>query len=106
MERSVCLDQVLHEALDLMAATLPKTIEVERRSLATGAVVRADEAQMHQLITGCVVNAAQAIGREPVRIAVELEETEVGPTASASSARRARGLLRASLGRAPMSASR
>ena len=39
VERSVRLDQVLHEALDLMAATLPKTIEVERRSLATGAIL-------------------------------------------------------------------
>jgi PAS domain S-box-containing protein len=79
VERSVRLDQVLHEALDLMAATLPKTIEVERRSLATGAVIRADEAQMHQLIMNLCVNAAQAIGQEPGRIVVELEETELGP---------------------------
>jgi PAS domain S-box-containing protein len=79
VERSIRLDQVLHEALDLLAATLPKTIEVQRRGLATGAAIRGDEAQMHQLIMNLCVNAAQAIGQQPGRIVVELEETELGP---------------------------
>ena len=83
VERSIPLDHVLHEALDLLAATLPKTIEVERRSLASSAVIRGDEAQMHQLIMNLCVNAAQAIGQEAGSIVIELEEVELGSGAEA-----------------------
>ncbi len=73
VERPVRLDQVLYEAVDLLTATLAKTIQVERRVGGQSAIVRADEAEMHQLIMNLCVNAAQAIGQEGGRILVELD---------------------------------
>ncbi len=81
VERSIRLDQVLHEAMDLLAATLPKSIEVERRVGVGEAVVYGDDAEMHQLIMNLCVNAAQAIGQERGRILVELDQAEVGADA-------------------------
>jgi PAS domain S-box-containing protein len=78
VERFVLLDQVLHEAMDLLAATLPKSVQVERRVSAPGAVVRADDAELHQMIMNLCVNAAQAIGPERGRIVVELDQAEIG----------------------------
>ena len=77
VERSVLLDQVLHEAMDLLAATLPKSVQVERRVSAPGAVVRADDAELHQMIMNLCVNAAQAIGQERGRIVVELDQADI-----------------------------
>jgi two-component system cell cycle sensor histidine kinase/response regulator CckA len=65
--------------MDLLAATLPKSVEVERRIAAPGAVVHGDEAEMHQMIMNLCVNAAQAIGQERGRVVVELDQAEVGP---------------------------
>ncbi len=79
VERPIRLDQVLHEAVDLLSATLPKTIQVERRVAAPAAVVRGDEAEIHQLLMNLCVNSAQAIGQEPGQIVVELDLAEIGP---------------------------
>jgi PAS domain S-box-containing protein len=78
VERSIRLDQVLQEAMDLLAATLPKSIEVERKALPAGIVIHGDEAEMHQLIMNLCVNAAQAIGQERGRMVVELDRAEIG----------------------------
>jgi PAS domain S-box-containing protein len=81
VERSLRLDQVLNEAMELLAATLPKSVDVERRIVAPGVVVHGDEAEMHQMIMNLCVNAAQAIGQERGRIVVELDQAELGPDA-------------------------
>ncbi len=78
VERSIRLDQVLDEVMDLLAATLPKSVEIERRVAAPGSVVHSDEAEMHQLIMNLCVNAAQAIGQERGQITVELDRMEIG----------------------------
>jgi PAS domain S-box-containing protein len=81
VERSLRLDQVLNEAMELLAATLPKSVDVERRITAPGVVVHGDEAEMHQMIMNLCVNAAQAIGQERGRIVVELDQADLGPDA-------------------------
>jgi PAS domain S-box-containing protein len=77
VERPVRLDQVLQESMDLLAATLPKSVQVERRVSAPGAVVHGDEAELHQMIMNLCVNAAQAIGQERGRIEVELDQVDL-----------------------------
>ena len=79
VERSIQMNKVLSEVVDLLSATLPKSIELERRVTAPRTVVRGDEAELHQLIMNLCVNAAQAIGQEPGRILLELDHVEVGP---------------------------
>jgi signal transduction histidine kinase/ActR/RegA family two-component response regulator len=78
VERSLRLDQVLDEVMDLLAATLPRSVEIERRVAAPGSVVHGDEAEMHQLIMNLCVNAAQAIGERRGHITVELDRVEIG----------------------------
>ncbi|MBI5168477.1 MAG: PAS domain S-box protein [Candidatus Eisenbacteria bacterium] len=56
------LDRVVREALDLLRASLPSTIEI--RSHLDGATpqVLADDTQMHQVVMNLATNAAQAMG--------------------------------------------
>jgi PAS domain S-box-containing protein len=79
VERPIEMNKVLTEVIDLLSATLPKSIELERRITAPTAVVRGDEAELHQLIMNLCVNAAQAIGQEPGHILIELDLAEIGP---------------------------
>jgi PAS domain S-box-containing protein len=77
IRQRVELDQVLHETMDLLSATLPKTIQVEHSMTDEPTPVMGDEAELHQLIMNLCVNAAQAIGQEPGVIGIALETVEM-----------------------------
>ena len=65
------LDAVVGEALKLLRATIPASIEIETR-LIDAPPIRADASQIHQVLTNLVSNAAAAIGNRHGKIAVAL----------------------------------
>jgi len=66
------LNLVLDEALNLLRATIPKTIDINRNLDSRAPTVLADATQVHQIITNLVTNAWHAIGERPGRIDVSL----------------------------------
>jgi signal transduction histidine kinase len=71
------LHAVLNEALSLLRATIPKTIDI-RTDLDTHApTVLVDTTQFHQIVTNLVTNAWQAIGDRPGRVDVFLRSFTV-----------------------------
>jgi two-component system, cell cycle sensor histidine kinase and response regulator CckA len=73
LERTrVELQKLVPEALNMLRATLPASIELLTRIDATAPKVLADRSQLHQALMNLVVNAAQAIGKRPGRIEVTL----------------------------------
>ena len=73
----VSLDEVIQEALKLLRATIPATIEIRSRITAGLPTVLADAGQIHQVVTNLGINASQAIGRGAGVITVELDEAHV-----------------------------
>ena len=69
--QSVDLAQLVRDALKLLRASVPRTIEIEER---IGAVPRlmGDAGKLHQVMTNLVTNAAQAIGDDLGKITVEI----------------------------------
>jgi len=65
------VNEMLQQTLDMLRATIPATIHLERRA---GDVppVRGDRGQLQQVLVNLVTNAAQAIGPALGRIVVEL----------------------------------
>jgi CheY-like chemotaxis protein len=63
---------VLDEALNLLRATIPKSIDILRNLDSHAPTVLADATQVHQIITNLVTNAWHAIGERPGRIDVSL----------------------------------
>ena len=72
----VRLDLLIHEAMKMMRATLPATIDV-RQSLQSSACVLGDPGQLHRIIVNLCTNAAHAMGDRPGTLTVNLEETQV-----------------------------
>ena len=64
---------MLHQTLDMVRATIPATIHLERR-VATVPAVLGDRGQLQQVLVNLVTNAAQAIGTSLGRIVVELTD--------------------------------
>lgn len=71
------LDRVLDEALSLLRASIPKTIEIRSDFGANTPTVLVDTTQFHQVVTNLVTNAWQAIGDKPGRIDVTLRDFNV-----------------------------
>jgi signal transduction histidine kinase len=67
------LNRVLEEALSLLRATIPKSLEI-RTDLSDTPTVLVDTTQFHQVVTNLVTNAWQAIGDKPGRIDITLRE--------------------------------
>lgn len=74
--RPVRLDLVITEAMKLMRATLPATIDV-RQSIRSKACVLGDPGQLHRIIINLCTNATHAMGSKPGILSVDLEEITV-----------------------------
>lgn len=76
-KRPVQLHLIVHEALQLIRATLPSTIEISQRVATRGDAVVADAAQMHQIIMNLCTNAAHAMRESGGVLRVELAKEEL-----------------------------
>lgn len=66
------LQQPAREAIDLLRATIPSSIEIRWREEPEAPAVRMDATQAQQVLMNLVTNAAQAIGESPGSIEVSL----------------------------------
>jgi len=71
------LETVLEEALSLLRASIPKSIEIRTTLDQNTPTVLVDKTQFHQVVTNLVTNAWQAIGEKPGRIDVILRDFTV-----------------------------
>ncbi len=79
------LHLVVNEALKLLRASIPATIEVRRNIDPKSGIVLADIAQMHQLIMNLCTHAYQAMRKKGGRLAVSLAAVEISSGGSADS---------------------
>jgi PAS domain S-box-containing protein len=70
--RPVRLQQVIGEALQLMRASVPASVEIEAAIDSGAAMVLADQGQMHQVVINLVTNAAAALHGRTGKIGVYL----------------------------------
>jgi len=70
------IQMVIREALKLLRATIPSTIEI-RQSLKTEATILADPTQMHQVIVNLCTNAEYAMRETGGILKITLEDVEV-----------------------------
>lgn len=75
--RPIQLEGIIDEALKLLRATLPATIELSSRIHPECGLVMADPTQMHQVIVNLATNASHAIGQSAGAITVELEKVSL-----------------------------
>src|SRR5262249_43617217 len=75
---------VVNEALDLVAASLPIGISLERRLTAGNAGVFGDPTQVHQVVMNLCANAIQAV-KSSGTLSVTLDVTEMAETIVATS---------------------
>ena len=71
------LDDTVQEALRLLRATLPASIEFATKFEQGTPSVLADSSQVHQIVTNLVTNAWHAIGDKPGTITVQLTTFQV-----------------------------
>ncbi|HEX5133674.1 MAG TPA: ATP-binding protein [Candidatus Krumholzibacteria bacterium] len=76
-KRPVQMHLVVQEALKLIRATLPTTIEISQRVVNRDDVVMADAGQMHQVIMNLCTNAAHAMRENGGVLRIELEQTRL-----------------------------
>ncbi|MDR3567604.1 MAG: response regulator [Syntrophobacteraceae bacterium] len=84
-QRPVQLALIVKEAMKLLRATLPSTIEI-RQDIAGDAahcVILSDPTQIHQLVMNLVINAAHAMGDKGGVLTIGLRKVEVAPKAVA-----------------------
>ena len=70
----VKVNTIIKEALKLLRASLPSTIQIQQDIRAADAVVMADPTQLHQLIINLCTNAAQAMGDSGGILAIGLHD--------------------------------
>jgi hypothetical protein len=66
------LSRPLEDAIHLLRASLPTTIEIRSRFDPDAPAVFADDTQVHQILMNLVTNAAQALGERPGSVEVTL----------------------------------
>ncbi|HEY3900660.1 MAG TPA: response regulator [Chthoniobacter sp.] len=71
------LGETVKEALGLLRATLPVSIEIVAKIDEGIPTVLADSTQVHQIVTNLVTNAWHAIGQKPGIITVQLDNFQV-----------------------------
>jgi PAS domain S-box-containing protein len=75
--KPVQLKLIVKEVLNLLRASLPATIEIDRQIESDGAVM-ADPTQLHQVMMNLGTNAGYAMGQTGGRLSVRLEEVRLG----------------------------
>ncbi len=73
----VHLDIIIEECLDLLRASLPTTITIEKHLVAGLNLVPADPTQIHQVLLNLCTNAADAMGKHGGTLEVRLEAVEI-----------------------------
>jgi CheY-like chemotaxis protein len=71
------LGEAVNEALRLLRATIPASIEIVSKIAEDTPTVLADSTQVHQIVTNIVTNAWHAIGTKPGTITVQLGTFQV-----------------------------
>jgi signal transduction histidine kinase/ActR/RegA family two-component response regulator len=74
--RPLVLQQVVHEAIELMRLSLAPDVRLETRLPAAPVVVMGDGAQVHQVVGNLLSNAVQAVDGHG-RVEVSVEETQI-----------------------------
>jgi len=90
--RPVQLGPVVEEALKLLRATLPTTIEIRSNLAPESGVVKADPTQIHQVLMNLGANAAYAMQDKGGLLEVTLERVHLDSTAAARRAELEPGL--------------
>jgi two-component system cell cycle sensor histidine kinase/response regulator CckA len=75
--KPVQLDLIIKEALNLLRATFPTTIEIRAHIESESGVILADPTQVHQVVMNLCTNAYQAMRKEAGVLEVSLEAVEV-----------------------------
>jgi len=75
----VRLTPIVKEALNLLRASLPTTIEIIQDIDPASGLVLADPVQIHQLLMNLCTNAAQAMREKGGLLTIKLEDVEVQP---------------------------
>ncbi|OHC76109.1 MAG: hypothetical protein A3G18_05670 [Rhodospirillales bacterium RIFCSPLOWO2_12_FULL_58_28] len=75
--KAVDIADIFQNALKLLRATIPTTIEIEADVLILGKTVMANSTEIHQAIMNLGTNACHAIGKEHGTIKFTLEEIEL-----------------------------
>jgi PAS domain S-box-containing protein len=83
--RPVHVQSVVNEALDLVAASLPAHVLLDRELAADGAAVMGDPTQIHQVVMNLCANAAQAMKTKGT-LTVSLDVVEKAGCMAATSA--------------------
>ncbi|WP_243367919.1 ABC transporter substrate binding protein [Fundidesulfovibrio soli] len=68
--------EVVHEALAIFAATLPRSISLNERIEVHPAMAFADPTQLHQIVMNLCANAFQAMRETGGHMSIELDETD------------------------------
>jgi PAS domain S-box-containing protein len=74
--RLLKIQTTINEALDLLRASLPSTIEIDRQVDATCSPILSDPAQIHQVVMNLCTNAYRAMQASGGKITVGLKEVE------------------------------
>ena len=72
------LKNIAEEALKLLRATLPTTIEIREEFSRNMGIIHADPTQMHQVMVNLCTNAAHAMGEEGGVLEIGIRNMEVG----------------------------
>ena len=83
-KRPTDIGKIIKEALKLLRASIPSTIEIRDNIAAGSGAVVANLTQIHQVVMNLCTNAAHALGSHGGKIVVELLPVEIGPENSAN----------------------
>lgn len=78
------LDQVVHEALTLLRASLPSTIDIQCRLSEPGVMVHASRTQLHGVVMNLGANADYAMRESGGRLVVGIEPVEIDAACAAA----------------------
>jgi signal transduction histidine kinase/ActR/RegA family two-component response regulator len=75
--RPTPIDSLLREAMKLLRASLPSTIEIRSEIEASGGVVLANPVQIHQVVMNLCTNSAQAMEEKGGTLTIGLQAVEI-----------------------------